>query len=412
MINRRDLLRGAGLGAAATLVGGCANDDGAKVRKKRVAVAADTDAESVIYPFRDIPHQAGVLAPLTAHGIVAGFDIRGDTVDDARAALESLSAAVEKVMSAKPYEARHGGFPAKDTGLFGDDYGPTSTSVIVGFGDSLFDERFGFADKKPIDLQPMPKFANDYMVKPERAHGDIGIMISADTADAAVHAMRQIRRGTRGLLVPRWQQEGHNTLIPESERKGGAPIRNLMGFKDGSANIDASDDALMNEIVWIGEDSGQPEWAIGGTYLAIRVIRMMIEFWDRTRLNEQEEIFGRNRVTGAPHGKQRETDEPEFGDDLTSHIARANPRQGEETQKNRLFRKGFNYTNGIDDNDQLDQGLVFIAFQHTLTDGFVAVQRRLDGEALEEYIRPQAGGFFFVPPPPTDGEFLGQKLFD
>jgi deferrochelatase/peroxidase EfeB len=30
--------------------------------------------------------------------------------------------------------------------------------------------------------------------------------------------------------------------------------------------------------------------------------------------------------------------------------------------------------------------------------GFVAVQKRLDGEALEEYIRPIGGGFFFVPP--------------
>ena len=61
-----------------------------------------------------------------------------------------------------------------------------------------------------------------------------------------------------------------------------------MGFKDGTANPATADPAAMDRHVWIQADDGQPAWAVGGTFQAIRVIRMQVEFWDRTRLNEQE----------------------------------------------------------------------------------------------------------------------------
>ena len=36
--------------------------------------------------------------------------------------------------------------------------------------------------------------------------------------------------------------------------------------------------------------------------------------------------------------------------------------------------------------------------QADLEKGFIAVQKRLDGEPLEEYIKPIGGGFFFTLP--------------
>ena len=66
----------------------------------------------------------------------------------------------------------------------------------------------------------------------------------------------------------------------------------------------------MDRHVWIQPDDGQPAWAVGGTFQAIRVIRMMVEFWDRTRLSEQEGLFGRHRDSGAPLGLAQETDVP------------------------------------------------------------------------------------------------------
>jgi deferrochelatase/peroxidase EfeB len=367
---------------------------------------ADPDTTTAALPFRG-SHQVGVTAPATAAGLVAGLDLRVGTRDELAAVLADLGRSIEHIMSGEPYESRAGGFPALDTGILGPEHGPTGISIVIGYGASLFDGRFGLTDRRPVELIEMPKFVNDHLVGPERSHGDLSITVNANTGEAAVHAFRQIMRETRGDLVPRWMKEGFNHLLPERQ-PGQAPVRNLLGFKDGTSNLDPDDDDVMNEHVWIQGDDGQPEWAVGGTYQAIRVIRMMVEFWDRTRLNEQEDIFGRHRVSGAPLGMENETDTPVL-EDLESHIARANPRTP-GSEANRILRRGFNYASGFDENDQFDQGMLFFSYQRSLEDGFITVQRRLDGEVLEEYIRPLGGGFFFVPPPPPEGEPLGAAL--
>ncbi|MEM9133264.1 MAG: Dyp-type peroxidase [Actinomycetota bacterium] len=353
-------------------------------------------------------HQAGITAPPAPAGLVAGLDLRAENRGELAETLSKLGDSIEQVMSGEPYEDRAGGYPALDSGILGPDIGPAGLSVVVGYGDSLFDDRFGLADVKPIELQRMPNFFNDFLVRSERSHGDLSLTISGDNADAVMHAFRQLMRETRGDLTPRWMREGFNNLTGE-ERPGVAPGRNLLGFKDGTANLDTSDADLMKQQVWIDEADGQPDWAVGGSYQVIRVIRMMVEFWDRTRLNEQEALMGRHRDTGAPIGFEAEDETPVHGADLESHIARANPRTA-GSEANLILRRNFNYFGGFDGNDQLDQGLLFICFQRSLEDGFITVQKRLDGEALEEYIRPLGGGFYFSPPAPAEGEILGERL--
>jgi deferrochelatase/peroxidase EfeB len=57
-------------------------------------------------------------------------------------------------------------------------------------------------------------------------------------------------------------------------------------------------------------------------------------------------------------------------------------------------------------------GLAFVSFQRSLSKGFIAVQARLAGEPLEEYILPEGGGFFFaLPGVPDASHFLGEGLF-
>jgi deferrochelatase/peroxidase EfeB len=123
---------------------------------------------------------------------------------------------------------------------------------------------------------------------------------------------------------------------------------------------------------------------------------MLVEFWDRTPLNEQQKIIGRDKASGAPLGLVRESEDPGYGDDPAG---------------SRILRRGFNFSRGFDAAGRLDQGLAFASYQKSLANGFLAVQARLEGEPLEEYTLPVGGGFFFVLPGlRSDGAWLGEQL--
>jgi deferrochelatase/peroxidase EfeB len=318
-------------------------------------------------------------------------------------------------MEARPPERRDTAYPPAETGILGPELRTDGLSVTVSVGASLFDHRFGLAGRRPRELARMPFLANDRL-DPAQTHGDLLLALSADQPDMLLHALRQLMRRTRDNLVLHWMLDGYNR--PDARpRPGETANRNLLGFKDGTANLDITDTALMDELVWVGADDGEPAWAVGGSYQAVRIIRMFVEFWDRTPLNEQQKIIGRDKASGAPLGLDREHDDPGYDDDpaghripLDAHIRMANPRTP-ETAGSRILRRGFNFSRGFDAAGRLDQGLAFVSYQKSLARGFLAVQARLKGEPLEEYIRPVGGGFFFVLPGVASGDgWLGQQL--
>jgi deferrochelatase/peroxidase EfeB len=112
-----------------------------------------------------------------------------------------------------------------------------------------------------------------------------------------------------------------------------------------------------------------------------------------------------------------ETDVPDYAKDpegkltkLDAHIRLANPRTA-ESQRNLILRRPFNYSNGVMKNGQLDMGLLFICYQSDLEKGFITVQTRLNGEPLEEYLKPVGGGYFFTLPGVKDSnDFIGRSL--
>ena len=361
------------------------------------------------------PHQAGItLEPAPATGLMASFSVLARDRADLRDLLRDLTDEITGLMEGHPPEARDPAYPPIDSGILGPEPAADNLTVVVSVGAALFDDRYGLGDRRPRELIQMPFLANDRL-DPERSHGDLLLSIEAEHPDTVLFALRQLMRRTRRTLVLRWVIDGFTRRGSTAPRATGSP-RNLMGFIDGTANLDAQAGDLMDRHVWVAAGDGEPSWATGGSYHVVRVIRMFVEFWDRTPLAEQEAIMGRHKVTGAPLGMEHETDVPDYAADargeripLEAHIRLANPRTP-ATADSLMLRRGFSYARGYDRAGRLDQGLAFVCFQRSLERSFLAGQARLAGEPLEEYILPEGGGFFFALPGAERGSFLGQSL--
>jgi deferrochelatase/peroxidase EfeB len=345
------------------------------------------------------PHQAGILTPAPAQAVFAALDSIAPDRRTLQEALEALSQRARELTIGGPIPLLEADAPPADSGILGPVNDPDVLTVTIAFGASLFDGRYGLASQRPRELVSMPTFPIDDL-DPAQSHGDVLLQICAHERDTVAHTLRELLRTVRGSLQMRWTIDGFSGAA-----RGPSPHnnpRNLFAFRDGTANPPTSDPGLMNELVWVGD--GEPAWAAGGTYQVVRIIRQHVEFWDRVALNEQEEMIGRVRSTGAPLGGTDEFDDPRYELDpegkrikLTAHIRLANPRTA-PTADQRILRRGFNYTRGVDQAGALDQGLVFIAFNQSPERQFATIQKRLLTEPMVDYITPVGGGYFFAPP--------------
>jgi deferrochelatase/peroxidase EfeB len=295
-------------------------------------------------------------------------------------------------------------------------WGSSGVTVTVAVGGGLFDKRPGLAEFRPRRLSMMPSFPNDVL---DRAwcHGDLLMQVCAERPSTARLAMERLLRGTTAMVQPRWSIAGfrpENHLTPT----GVATTRNLFGFREGAGNPNPGDQALMDKLVWVQPGTGEPAWTAGGTYQVVRLIRFATKLWDAEPVERQEDVFGRHKETGAPLAGKREDQAPNFAADpdgritpLDAHIRRANPRTP-EAEANRILRRSYSYRRGRDAIGQPDEGLIFVCFQQDLERGFATIQRRLRGEALDKYVLPFGGGYFFVLPAAPRRGYLGQQLLE
>ncbi|MEY9843418.1 iron uptake transporter deferrochelatase/peroxidase subunit [Streptacidiphilus sp. MAP5-3] len=343
-------------------------------------------------------HQAGIVTPKRRCSAFVAFDVMAADRSGLLDLFGTLTDRLRFLVTGGVPDPLGISAPPSDSGVLGPTVPGGTLTALLGAGASLFDDRFGLASAKPLRLSTMTAFPDDDL-DPTQCGGDLLLQLEADDTDVLANALRDVARHTRGAMQVRWRIDG----FASPPRPVGTP-RNLMGFRDGTANPDVTDSRLMDQLLWVGAGQGEPAWATGGSYLAVRLIRMLVEFWDRVSLTEQERMFGRQKDSGAPLDGRTETDVPNFAADPTgdvipmdAHIRLANPRTA-PTADQRLLRRGFNYDRGTDANGNLDMGLVFCAFQQDLERQFVTVQRRLAGEPLVDYIRPFGGGYFFVLP--------------
>jgi deferrochelatase/peroxidase EfeB len=407
MTSRRGFLTGA-LGTAGALAAG-----GAGFGVARATVPAHSVPEVVPFYGR---HQAGIATPVQDRLAFAAFDVTTREVRALKALLGTWAAAAAQLTRGLPVGAGatspHA--PPVDTGEAAG-LGAARLTVTVGFGPSLFDDRFGLAPKRPAALADLPALPGDAL-DPAHSGGDLCVQACADDPTVAFHAVRNFARLARGSAVMRWLQLGFGRTSSTSASQQTA--RNLFGFKDGTNNVKVQDADDLDSFVWV-DGEGDQAWMCGGSYLVARRIRMLVESWDTDYLADQENVFGRFKTSGAPLTGTHEYDAPDLRAvpdgrpviPLNAHVRLAGPSRN-DGQK--ILRRGYSYTDGIDpDTGLLDAGLFFICFQKDPRKQFVAIQRRLGAhDALNEYTRHTGSALFAVPPGPhAAGDWWGTSLF-
>lgn len=363
------------------------------------------------------PHQAGIATPAQDRLAFAAFDITSPNVADVQTLLAKWAAAGAQLTKGLQVGAVDTSpqLPPIDTGeAMG--LPASQLTITVGFGPSMFDERFGLSKHRPAALVPLPPLPGDYL-NADISDGDLCVQACANDPQVAFHTIRNFARLARGTAVMRWSELGFGRTSSTSTAQ--ATPRNLLGFKDGTDNVKAEDGSELDSFVWVGAESDQP-WMRGGSYLVSRRIRMLIESWDTDDLADQERVFGRLKTSGAPLTGHDEFDKPDLtaknGDgtaviDLNAHIRLAAPATNGGQM---ILRRGYSYTDGIDQSTGLlDAGLFFIAFCKDAHKQFVPIQTRLgQHDLLNEYIRHTSSALFAVPAGLSGpGDYYGKALF-
>ncbi|WP_086560636.1 iron uptake transporter deferrochelatase/peroxidase subunit [Streptomyces africanus] len=399
--SRRALL---GWGGAGLALGAAAAGGAVAMARTDDEPAPDTGTAIAFHG----PHQAGIATPVQDRLHFAAFDVTTDDRAEFVQLLKDWTEAARRMTAGRPVgEGGFGGLPEAPPDDTGEalDLKPSRLTLTIGFGPSLF-EKFGLAEQRPAALVDLPKFAGDNLDK-NRSGGDLCVQACADDPQVAVHAVRNLARIGFGKVVIRWSQLGFgktSSTTPEAQTP-----RNLMGFKDGTRNIAGTETDRLKKFVWV-DDTDDPAWMRGGSYLVARRIRMHIETWDRTSLQEQEDIFGRDKGEGAPVGKAKERDEPFLkAMKPDAHVRLAHP---DANHGATILRRGYSFTDGTDGLGRLDAGLFFLAYQRDVRKGFIPIQRNLATDALNEYIQHVGSALFAIPPGVRDkDDWWGRTLF-
>jgi len=162
--------------------------------------------------------------------------------------------------------------------------------------------------------------------------------------------------------------------------------------------------------------------------MVTRRIRIALEHWDQMKVGFQEQIFGRQKLSGAPLGGKLEFDKANLdavdadGNYIipeNSHMRLAAAATNDGAQ---ILRRAFSYNDGVSlvaerwppwrQAMEYDAGLLFICYQRDPRTGFIKMFDKMSKfDMMNQFTTHGGGGFFACPQGAKDGEFIGQKLF-
>ncbi|PZF81560.1 Dyp-type peroxidase [Jiangella anatolica] len=393
---RRDLLRGlaaagvtAGFAGAAGLAAGRATADDNDRRAAgsggdRPATPAASTGGRPDHVDAAGTHQAGIARPGTPqpHGLLLVLDLVAAPEPDAvRALCARLGTAILDLTGERAAEA----------GLLD---GPGDLTATVGLGPRVV-AVFG-ADLP--GAEPLPAFAKDASVPPERTGGDLLIAVYASDPNDVHRAATWLTEQAAPDAVLRWSQRGFRA--PGT----GTIARNPLGFHDGV--IVPKDAAEQDEHVWIADGP-----FAGGSICVVRRLLLDVAAFTAEPVDRQEQVIGRRRNDGSPLSGGGPTGEADLlaktpdGQYVTparSHVRAAHP---SVTGSALMLRRGYAFDDGGG-----DAGLLFICFQRDLRT-FVQTQFRLDEvDDLGEYVTPTGSATFLILPGFDASRPLGTTL--
>ncbi|WP_035749076.1 Dyp-type peroxidase [Glycomyces sp. NRRL B-16210] len=411
---------GAGVGMA--IASGSRSEGGA-------GAAEGADAE----PFYG-ERQAGIATPMQGHALFAAFDLAssdlasGAELDAAavaanlQALLEDWSAVAAALISgAAVPKFRFDSDEQFDAEAVAAGLAPARLTVTMGIGPEAFGKA-GLEAARPSKLVELPEFDGDRL-HPAWSGGDLLLQICGDDRQVVSNAFLELRKRAVGRASLLWMQHGFS-----STPDGGTP-RNLMGFKDGSANPEAGS-AEFDERVWARD--AEPDWFEGGTYLVFRKIRMRLPDWSMLSAEDQNLTFGRERDSGVPLSGGGEFDHPDFTAKDASGLA-AVPADSHiaVVHDAAMVRRGCNYDYGFLTQAEVssdaatdghldghmhaehpyDAGLLFVSFQADPQVFVDAQEQMAASDRLTEFIVAEGSAVFAVPPGAPEGGFVGEGLF-
>jgi dye decolorizing peroxidase len=400
------LLGAAGLAGGSTLAGG----GGALAAEAYKRGFAEAEAARQIRVAKaTLPwsgkHQGGVEAPAQAHTNFIALNLkRSITRDDMLRWMLLLTEDIAALATGEAVLAD----PTPELIV-----GAANLSVTAGFGPSLF-KKLSLEDKMPAGFDEIPSFKIDAL-KDEHSGGDVLLHVGADDLQILAHATRALLRDSDPFADVKWIQAGFTNAV--GTNRPGTTQRNLMGQVDGTDNPEFGSENFKNQV-WIEQG---PAWAVGGTQLVLRRIKMNLETWDSLGRTQKEQTIGRYLHNGAPLNGKNERDPidfeatnelglkvvPEF-----AHIRRASAKNMDEL----FFRRPFNYQVVSADQEatpgNLESGLLWTAYAKNLSKQYVPVQERLASfDLLNQWTTPVGSATFAIARGVKPGEILAEELF-